>query len=137
MLKKTTTLILSILFSSICFAQNEVYIVVEKMPEFPGGEDAFISYMKNTPKPEGIEELDEWIFVKFVVDTAGNVIDPWVDSKLLSTAQKTPIINYVEKMPQWTPGSQRGKKVFVQMTWPLNKRKSEPNLPKKKYKKRK
>lgn len=104
-------------------AQNhdsDVFQVVEKMPEFEGGMDGLIAFMsEETVYPKTEEEGK--VLISFIVDEEGNVTNPEVVSKSSSesSALRAAALETIGKMPAWTPGEQRGKKVKVQMTLPI------------------
>lgn len=101
--------------------EESVFIVVESMPEFPGGESALFKYIANNFQiPDSIEPIAfiTTIYVKFLVDTTGKAINPAIIRPIGSKIDKQ-IIDLIERMPKWKPGQQRGKKVAVQMVLPI------------------
>jgi periplasmic protein TonB len=103
---------------------NEVYefFVLEEKPTFPGGEAALLKWIaQNTKYPEIAKEngIQGRVFVGFVIDKAGNVIDvkilrgvdPYLDKEAMRV---------VKAMPDWAPGKQRGKSVKVSYQVPIN-----------------
>ena len=104
--------------------QEETFVIVEKMPEFPGGQAALMHYLKSKIKyPEECRKMgvEGKVFVKFIVDATGNIINVQVlrgvvDGKLLEKEA----IRVVESMPNWKPGTQGGKAVSVYFTLPIS-----------------
>lgn len=98
-----------------------IFDVVEKMPEFPGGETKMMEYLKKEIKYPSFakeENLEGTVYIRFVINENGDVIDP----KILKTPHKVfdePSINVIRRMPKWTPGEDRGKKVKVNITVPI------------------
>jgi protein TonB len=103
-------------------AAEEVFFVVEQMPEFPGGEAALRSYIaKNIKYPATAQEMgiQGKVYVTFIVDKTGTVtnvsiargIDPALDKEALRV---------INSLPKWTPGKQRGSAVSVSYTVPIN-----------------
>ncbi|HET6557851.1 MAG TPA: TonB family protein, partial [Prolixibacteraceae bacterium] len=101
--------------------ENDVYTLVEQMPEFPGGEEALKIYMASNIKyPEIALEngIQGKVFISFVVNKEGRIsnakvmrsIDPALDQEALRV---------VESMPSWIPGKQNGKEVDVEYTLPV------------------
>ena len=101
--------------------EQTVFIIVEDMPEFPGGEIALRKYIaENVRYPEMAKENDiqGTVYVRFVVDTDGSVnnveilrgVDPLLDKE----ARRV-----VETLPKWKPGRQRGKAVKVSHSVPI------------------
>jgi len=95
--------------------EDEIFLIVEDSPEFPGGDAALLKYLANTRYPPIAREngIEGTVWVKFVVDKSGTVtnvsilrgVDPLLDQAAISR---------VKSMPAWAPGRQRGKPVRVQ-----------------------
>jgi len=104
--------------------QEETFVIVEKMPEFPGGQAALMHYLNSKIKyPEECRKMgvEGKVFVKFIVDATGNITNVQVlrgvvDGKLLEKEA----IRVVESMPNWKPGTQGGKAVSVYFTLPIS-----------------
>lgn len=100
---------------------EEVFIIVEEMPEFPGGLDALQKYIYvNLEYPEKAKQnrIEGEVLVKFDVNTIGEVESPEI---LQSTDPvfNTAALDVFREMPFWKPGKQRGKAVKVSFTVPL------------------
>jgi TonB family protein len=94
---------------------DSVYAVVEKDPEFPGGEAARIDYIKQNIKyPADAQQrhLDGKVNVQFVVSSIGQVIDAKVVKKLAPSFDEE-ALRVVNSFPKWIPGELNGKKVPV------------------------
>lgn len=90
---------------------EEIFVIVEKMPEYNGGEEAVKNYLHvNSTDTKGK------IYVQFVIDCQGKVINPIILRGITPLADKV-AIDLVKDMPEWIPGEQRGKKVNVQKTY--------------------
>jgi TonB family protein len=101
---------------------EEVFFIVEDMPEFPGGEQALRKYIAGAVKyPEIAQKngIQGKVYVTFVVAKDGSVtnakiargVDPALDQEALRV---------VNSLPKWKPGKQRGKEVNVSYTVPIN-----------------
>ena len=101
---------------------TEVFVIVEDMPEFPGGELALRQWISNNVKYPVIAAengVQGKVYVTFVVDRDGSVtnariargVDPSLDQEALRV---------VNNLPKWKPGKQRGKPVRVSYTVPIN-----------------
>lgn len=91
---------------------------VAKWPEFPGGADAFASYLKDIGKemvaalPEGMTKA--YVQLEFVIDTDGSPVnfkvikgvDDYLNHELMSK---------MEQMPKWSPAILQGKPVAKKM----------------------
>jgi protein TonB len=130
---KTVLFILTLLISSTSFAQGKkqrytcnedsIFVIVDKMPEFPGGELALRKFIaENIKYPEDlpIEEVNIGkIYVEFCVDKKGKVerakiirsVHPKLDLEALRV---------INKLPRWTPGMHKGQPVCVYYTIPIN-----------------
>lgn len=99
-----------------------VFQVVEEMPEFPGGENAMRKFIADNVKyPESAkkEGISGKVYVSFVISKDGEVKDAKV-VRGVNSALDEEALRVINSMPDWTPGKQRGKKVDVQFTLPIN-----------------
>ncbi|MBN2743207.1 MAG: energy transducer TonB [Marinilabiliaceae bacterium] len=103
-------------------ADAPVFFIVEKMPEFPGGNEALQRYIAQSIKYPVIAQengIQGRVFVSFVVNAKGQVVDVKIARGVDANLDKE-AIRVVMAMPTWTPGEQRGKKVKVSYTVPIN-----------------
>lgn len=101
---------------------GEVFMVVEDMPEFPGGTEALLEYLRaNFKYPERCkqEKIQGRVLVTFVVNTDGSVCDPEV-VKSVDPELDAEALRVISAMPAWKPGKQKGKEVRVKYTVPVN-----------------
>lgn len=101
---------------------SQVFTVVEKMPQYPGGHNVLAEILKVKKEDYPVIAIEKGIegrvSLSFIVEKDGSIsnidilrsIDPSLDKAA---------VKIVEKMPKWTPGEQRGKKVRVQYTVPV------------------
>ena len=101
---------------------EEFFMVVENMPEFPGGDLGLMKYIqKNVKYPAIAKEynITGKVYVSFIVDKKGSVtnvkIVRGVDKNLDAEAMRV-----VKSLPKYQPGKQRGKSVRVMFTIPIN-----------------
>ena len=101
--------------------ENEIYQIVEQMPEFPGGEAELFHYIsKNIHYPQKAREkgIQGRVFIGFIVEKDGSISNVrnlrGVDSELDAEA-----IRVVESMPRWKPGMHRGEPVRVSYQIPI------------------
>ena len=101
---------------------EDVFMVVEETPEFPGGTVALLEYLRTNIKyPKECKEnnIQGRVLVSFIVETDGSItnanvvrgVDPSLDAEALRV---------ILGMPNWKPGKQRGSAVRVQYTVPVN-----------------
>lgn len=113
---------------------QQPFLIVEQMPEFPGGFENMKSYISSSLHyPLEARELgfQGKVYLQFVVDQDGYVsnikivrgIHPSLDAEAYRV---------VSEMPRWRPGKQGGRVVQVSFTIPikfvLNEASSYPNL---------
>ena len=100
---------------------EKVYDITEMMPEFPGGNEAMMDYLKKNIKyPESAKKSGKKgrVIVQFTIGSDGGVrdvkvrrgVDPDIDKEA---------VRVVSSMPKWTPGKQDGKPVAVKYTLPI------------------
>ena len=102
--------------------EEEIFISVEKMPEFPGGETELYKYLsKNLKYPDmAIQQgITGKVYVQFVVEKDGSIANPKVLRDIGGGCGEE-AIRVVRAMPKWNPGVQRTKKGRVQYTLPVN-----------------
>lgn len=102
--------------------EEEIFTIVESMPEFPGGgQEALFKYLQKEMKyPQIAKEngIQGTVFVNFVVGKDGKIRD----AKILRGVNKMldeEAIRVVKAMPSWKPGKQRGKPVSVSYNLPI------------------
>lgn len=103
-------------------ADAEVFMVVETMPQFPGGTAALMKFLgENIKYPIIAQEngIQGRVFVNFVVNTDGSIVNVNV-MRGVDPALDKEAVRVVKTMPRWQPGEQRGKKVRVSYTLPVN-----------------
>ncbi|MCQ2131882.1 MAG: energy transducer TonB [Bacteroidaceae bacterium] len=101
--------------------EDEIFQVVEQMPQFPGGDAALMQYLsKNIKYPASAQEnnIQGRAIIEFVVNKDGSIVDPKV-VKSLDKACDQEAMRVIKAMPKWKPGMQRGKPVRVKYTVPV------------------
>ena len=101
---------------------QQVFDVVEKMPEYPGGQAALFEYLsKNVKYPEDAakKKIEGRVLVTFVVNTDGSITDIEVFKKAFPSLDAE-AVRVISGMPKWTPGEQKGQKVRVKYTVPIS-----------------
>ena len=102
--------------------KDQVFVVVEQMPVFPGGEQALRELIgKEIIYPEDALKAGTQgkVFVTFVVNKEGKVINPKIARGVNPSLDKE-ALRVVGILPKWIPGKQRGKNVDVEYTVPIN-----------------
>ncbi len=101
--------------------EAQIFMVVESMPAFPGGENALNRYLaENIKYPQMAKEsgIQGRVFVTFVVERDGSVTDVKVLRGIGGGCDEE-AIRVVKGMPRWSAGKQRGKPVRVQFNLPI------------------
>lgn len=102
--------------------EEEVFMIVEQMPEYPGGEEALRKFIaKNLKYPQVAQEngIQGKVYVTFIVDKQGNVTKATI-ARGIDTALDKEALRVINSLPRWTPGKQRGLPVNVSFTVPIN-----------------
>lgn len=108
--------------------EDEIFKVVEKQPEFPGGMSEMMKYLQKNIKYPAIcqkQGIQGRVIVQFVVDTDGSIKDAHVLNPVNPHLDKE-ALRVVNSMPKWKPGMQKGKNVRVRFTIPVTFKLSTP-----------
>ena len=100
---------------------GKAYDVVEEMPQYPGGIEAMMTFLRDNLKyPAELAEqnIQGRVIVQFVVDKEGNVTNPTV-MRSVDPQLDAEALRVVKAMPKWTPGKVGGKAVNVKYTLPV------------------
>jgi TonB family protein len=101
---------------------DEVFQVVEEMPQYPGGVEALMDNLKKNlryPKEAQDARKEGRVIAQFVVEKDGSItgvevvrsVDPLLDAEA---------VRVIREMPKWTPGKQKGEPVRVKFTIPVS-----------------
>lgn len=102
--------------------EEEIFMVVEDQPEFPGGTAALLEYLRKNIKYPAIcreNNIQGRVIVQFVVNKDGRIVEPEVVKGVHPSLDKE-ALRVVSGMPSWKPGKQRGKEVRVKYSVPIN-----------------
>ena len=104
---------------------SQVFMVVEEMPEFPGGEEALMEYLRsNIQYPERCKEnkIQGRVLITFVVNKDGSIVESGVVKSAGPEGVELDVeaSRVVSSMPAWTPGKQKGEAVRVRYTIPIS-----------------
>lgn len=101
---------------------DEVFFVVEDMPEFPGGEMALrkeITSRVQYPEIAVEKGIQGKVFVSFVVAKNGKITNAKIARGVHSALDKE-ALRVINSLPNWQPGKQKGVPVNVSYTVPIN-----------------
>ena len=91
-------------------------------PEFPGGTQKLIYFISKNleyPFPDQVAHKEGKVFVKFLVNTRGNISNPIV-IKGLGNGYDEEALRILKKMPKWKAGKENGKKIPIKMILPIS-----------------
>jgi len=98
-----------------------VFQVVERMPEFPGGQEALMRWLHaniNYPVVASEAGIQGRVLLQFVVNADGSIVDIQVVRGVDPSLDRE-AVRVVQRMPRWSPGQQRGQNVRVLFTLPV------------------
>jgi protein TonB len=102
-------------------AVDEIFVVVEVQPEFPGGMNALMTWLGNNMRYPVIAQengIQGRVTTNFVVERDGSITDVQIVRGVDPSLDRE-AIRVVSSMPRWTPGKQRGQAVRVRFTLPV------------------
>ena len=100
---------------------NELFVAVEEMPEFPGGQQKLSEFLRDNivyPKLAIDIGLSGKVTINFVVEPDGSLSNIRV-ARSTSPVLDNEAIRVVKMMPKWNPGKQRQKAVKVSYNLPI------------------
>lgn len=99
---------------------SDVYTVLDKMPEYNGGDLALREYISKNliyPKPALESKISGTVYLTFVIDYNGGITD--VKTLRGNDLLNEEAIRIIKAMPKWNPGSSNGVPACVQFTLPI------------------
>jgi TonB family protein len=101
---------------------KEQYVIVEEMPQFPGGNEAMSKWISSNIKYPG-EAIKKNITGKVIVDLIvgknGKISNAKV-SESVNPLLNNEAIRVINSMPDWKPGTQSGNPVEVYIRIPID-----------------
>lgn len=107
----------AVLETSEASSIDEVFMVVEEQPSYPGGHSAWVKHLSTTLKyPEQAKNqgIEGAVFVSFVVDKTGELKDGQVIRGIGGGCDEE-ALRVVMESDKWNPGKQRGREVNSRM----------------------
>jgi protein TonB len=100
---------------------RKVFQVVEQMPEYPGGDETMMKFIRsNLNYPDSLEaqHIGGWVVVDFIVKEDGSLSDISIKKSVHPTldAEATRV---VKLFPNFKPGKQLDKSVAVAFVLPI------------------
>jgi TonB family protein len=102
-------------------ANDEIFVVVENQPEFPGGDEALNKFLSDSvryPVEAQQKGIQGRVICNFIVMKDGSIsdvqvvdgVDPLLDAEA---------VRVLKLMPNWKPGTHKGQAVNVRYTLPV------------------
>ena len=102
-------------------ANDKVYVVVEQMPSFPGGDSALLKYLfENIKYPMSALKAQKQgrVMVRFTVEKDGAITNVKV-ARSVTPSLDAEAVRAIKSMPKWSPGKQGGQFVRVKYNVPV------------------
>lgn len=105
---------------------EQVYMAVEQMAEYPGGQAALREYIKNNLRlPDTDFDFETVrVIVKFVINKDGSISDPKIIKPGPDKAFDDEAIRLVTGMPKWIPAKNNGQPVNSYFSMPFTFKKN-------------
>lgn len=100
---------------------TRVLMLVEEMPEFPGGMPALSAYVGqhlSYPREAKKKHIEGLVLVQFIVEQDGSTSNARVLRGIGGGCDEE-ALRVVQQMPAWKPGQQGGKAVRVRFSLPI------------------
>lgn len=101
--------------------EEPIFVVVESMPQFPGGLTELMRYLSTSIKYPALAKesgIQGKVFVSFVIEKDGSVTDISILRGIGGGCDEE-AVRVVENMPKWIPGKQRNMPVRVRFNLPI------------------
>lgn len=108
--------------------EEQVFTVVEEMPEYPGGMSEFMKFIAQNIKypADALQgKVEGRVIARFVVCKDGSISDIEI-MRSVSPSLDAEAVRVLKLMPKWKPGRQRGRAVPVKFTVPVTFRLEKP-----------
>jgi protein TonB len=102
-------------------AQEEIFVVADEMPNFPGGQKALMDLIyKNITYPQDAAEngIEGKVILRFVINSEGKIVQPSISKGLYPSIDRE-VLKVIAKIPKFEPGKIGGKPVSVWYALPI------------------
>lgn len=102
-------------------AQEEIFVVADEMPTFPGGPKALMDFIyKRVSYPADAMDkgIEGKVIVRFAINKEGKVTQPSISKGLYPSIDKA-VLEVIPKIPNFVPGKIGGKPVSVWYAVPI------------------
>ena len=101
---------------------EQIYMVVEQMPEFPGGMGELMKYLGENIKYPSKAQDNQWegrTICQFVVEKDGSISEIQIVHSSGDDFIDQEVVRMITTMPKWKPGEQQGEPVRTTFTLPI------------------
>ena len=98
-----------------------IYLIMEQLPEFPGGEEALRQYLADSiryPEQAVADSIEGRVICRMVIHKDGSVSDVEV-LRGVHPLLDAEAVRVIEAMPKWTPGKVKGEAVDAYLPVPV------------------
>lgn len=106
-------------YNELQTVQGKVYDTCEQMPSFNGKLSEWLGDNIKYPEEAAKKKIEGHVIVQFVVDKKGKACKPKV-VRSIHPALDAEAIRVINAMPNWKPGTIKGKPVSVKYTIPIS-----------------
>lgn len=109
---------------------EKIYQLADKMPEFPGGENALRSLIESSivyPKDAIQKGIMGKVYVSFVVSKNGEIANCEIARGIDDSLDKE-AVRVINELPKWKPGRIKNMPVNVRYTVPINFKLASKNI---------
>lgn len=102
--------------------KDGIYTNAEVMPQYPGGEQALSDFVVNKieyPQSAVDRDAEGTVNISFVIDEKGKVVNAETIGNKAGNGFDDEAIRIVNQMPDWKPGTVKGKPVKTRLTLPI------------------
>lgn len=102
---------------------DSIHLSVDKLPQFPGGFQAFSQYLCTTLKyPKAAQEAHKegMTILRMIVEPDGSVTNVQIAKSSSSADLDAEAVRVVSASPKWIAGEQNGKKVRMAYALPVS-----------------
>lgn len=100
---------------------DSIYFIAEKMPEYPGGEDALRTDIINAvhyPAAARTNHTEGNVVISFIINRDGKITNARIVRGIGNGCEEE-ALRVVGQLKEWSPGKVKGKPVRVQMSLPV------------------
>jgi TonB family protein len=101
--------------------ENKVYTVVQEQPQFPGGYDSMMVFIRQNlryPAEARMQGIEGTVFISFILGKDGTVSEAKIIRGISPEADRE-ALRVVQLFPPWIPGKQNKEAVNVRFVLPI------------------